>query len=113
MMLLYAFVGDEAADPRARRGAAEVLVDAGLLRRERSGPSLMFMWLAAMTAVVVTAGAASTLGPAGAVVFATGAVVLGAYVLRRRRRREGESELVYLGAHGERLRLVREPDARR
>ena len=111
MMLLYGFIREEAADPRARWVAAEELVERGLLRRERFGPSPMFLWLAFLTALLVTLGVASTVGPMAAVVFAAGVVALGAYAVRRRGRRERDSEPVYIGPHGERLRCAPEPDA--
>lgn len=108
MMLLYDFVRDESAGPGARQVAADELVRLGLLRRERSGPSFAFIWLAAMTAVVVIVGAASILGPAGGVVSAAVAVVLG--VLALRRRGEVGPEDVYLGPEGERFCFA--PDRR-
>src|SRR5688572_7032295 len=61
MMVLYEFVRDEEANADARKVAAEELLRLGLLRRERSGPSLSFIWLAAMAAVVVVVGAATIL----------------------------------------------------
>jgi hypothetical protein len=108
-MLLYDFVGEDAGAPDARRTAAEALVRLGLLRRERSGPSPMFMWLAAMTALVVVLGAASTVGPVGAAVVAAIAVALGALALRRRTDR-GPAQ-VYIGPEGERIHIARESAA--
>lgn len=108
-MLLYDFVREDAAAPDARRTAAEALVRLGLLRRERSGPSLMFMWLAAMTGLVVTLGAASIVGPVGAVVVAAVAVALGVLALRRRADRGLEP--VYIGPEGERIHIARDTGA--
>ena len=102
-MLLYEYVRTETADPDARHVAAEVLVGRGLLRRERSGPSLMFVWMAGLTAVVVVIGAASIAGPVAAIVLAAVAVALGVYEVRRRDR--GGVEDVYLGPQGERIHL--------
>jgi uncharacterized membrane protein YgcG len=109
MMLLYDFVREEAAAPEARRTAAEALVRLGLLRREPRGPSLMFLWLAAMTTVVVVIGAASIVGPAGAVVVAVLAVALGVVALRRRADR-GPAD-VYIGPEGERISVGRDMGA--
>lgn len=105
-MVLYDFVREESADPDARHAAAEVLVRRGLLRRERRGPSPMFIWLAALTAVIVVAGAASTVGPGAAAAFGAGALGLGLFALRRRG--ETQAEPVYIGPHGERIRLARD-----
>ena len=103
MMLLYEFVLEETSEPGARRLAAEDLVGRGLLRRERSGPSLTFVWMAGLTAVVVVVGAASIAGPVAAIVLAAVAVALGVYEVRRRD--GGESEDVYLGPQGERIHI--------
>ena len=105
MMLLYEFVRDEEANADARQVAAEELLRLGLLRRERSGPSLTFIWLGAMTAVVVAAGAASILGPLGGVAVAAGAVVLGVIAMRGRGGEVG-ADRVYLGPEGERFRFA-------
>ena len=102
-MLLYDFVRAETSDPSARHVAAEALVGRGLLRRERSGPPLPFVWLAGLTAVVVVIGAASIAGPLAAVVVAAVAVALGVYEIRRRD--GGKEEDVYLGPQGERIQI--------
>jgi hypothetical protein len=108
MMVLYEFVRNEEANADARKVAAEELLRLGLLRRERSGPSLSFIWLAAMAAVVVVVGAATILGPAGGVAFAAAAVGLGVIALRGRD--DVGAEHVYLGPEGERFRFA--PDLR-
>ena len=103
MMLLYDFVGTETAHSDARHVAAEALVARGLLRRERSGPSPAFVWMAGLAAVVVVIGAASIAGPVAAIVLAAVVVALGVYEVRRRD--GGKVEDVYLGPQGERIRL--------
>lgn len=103
MMLLYEFVLEETSEPGARRLAAEDLVGRGLLRRERSGVSPTFVWLAMLTVVIMVIGAASIAGPVAAIVLAAVAVALGVYEVRRRD--GGESEDVYLGPQGERIHL--------
>ena len=105
MMLLYDVVRAETSDPGARHVAAEALVGCGLLRRERSGAPLTFLWLAALTTVVVVIGAASIAGPLAAVVVAAVAVALGVYEVRRRD--GGGVEDIYLGPQGERIHLPR------
>lgn len=103
MMLLYDFVREETPEPGARRLAAEDLVGRGLLRRERSGPSLTFVWMAGLTAVIMVIGAASIAGPVAAVALAAVAVIVGVYAVRRRD--VGEGEGVYLGPQGERIHI--------
>ena len=49
VMPLYDVVQNEIADPALRHASAEALVTLGLLRRERTGPSPMFLWLAGLT----------------------------------------------------------------
>lgn len=105
MMLLYDFVRAETSDPGARHVAAEALVGCGLLRRERSGAPLTFLWLAGLTTVVVVIGAASIAGPLAAAVVAAVAVALGVYEVRRRD--GGGVEDIYLGPQGERIHLPR------
>ena len=104
VMPLYEFARNELADPVARRAAAEALVKLGLLRRERTGPSAMFMWLAGMTLVVVAVGAASILGPAAIAVFVVGAGALGVYALRQLGSRSDVRD-TYVGPHGEQIRV--------
>jgi hypothetical protein len=103
MMLLYEFVLEETSEPGARRLAAEDLVRRGLLRRERSGASPTFVWLAMLTAAIMVIGAASIAGPVAAIALAAVAVALGVYAVRRRDGGEGEG--VYLGPQGERIHI--------
>jgi Flp pilus assembly protein TadB len=103
MMSLYELVQDETADPAGRHAAAEALVRSGLLRRQRTGPSPMFIWLAGMTLVIVAAGAVSSLGAWAVLVFVVGA--LGLYALRRMGRRGAEG--LYVGPKGEAIRVPR------
>jgi hypothetical protein len=104
-MPLYDMVRNEIADPAVRRAAAEALMKFGLLRRERTGPSPMFLWLAGLTAVVVAVGAASSLGPWAILLFLAGAGVLALYAMRQLGKRGGED--AYVGPHGERIEVPR------
>ena len=106
-MELHELVRDETGDPAARGTAAEALTRAGAYRRERHGPSPMFMWMTALTAAVVVIGAASIAGPLAAVIVAAVVVALGVYEVRRRT--GGEAEEVYLGPQGERIHLPPRP----
>lgn len=103
MMPLYELVQNETADRAARHAAAEALVKFGLLRRHRTGPSPMFIWLAGMALVIVAVGAASSLGAWSIVLFVAGAGALGVFALRRMGQRGDED--VYVGPNGEELRL--------
>jgi Flp pilus assembly protein TadB len=107
-MSLYELVQDEAEDPAARRAAAEALVRAGLLRRERAGPSPMFIWLASLTLVIVAVGAAQSVGAWAVAVFVAGAGALAVALVVLRRRGE---ENVYIGPTGERIHLGGSPAA--
>jgi hypothetical protein len=100
---LHELARDEAADPEARHTAAEALARAGAYRRERHGLSPMFVWMAALTAVVVVLGAATIAGPVAALIVAAAVVALGVYKVRRRGGGEGGD--VYLGPQGERIHL--------
>jgi len=100
---LHELARDEAADPEARHTAAEALARAGAYRRERHGLSPMFVWMAALTAVVVVIGAATIAGPVAALIVAAAVVALGVYEVRRRGGGEGGD--VYLGPQGERIHL--------
>jgi hypothetical protein len=104
VMPLYELVQNEAADRMTRWAAAEALVKFGLLRRDRGGPSTLFMWLAGMTLVIVAVGASSTLGPVAILLFVAGAGALGAYYLRQIGQRRGVED-AYVGPHGERIRV--------
>jgi len=104
-MSLYELVQDEAEDPAARHAAAEALVRSGLLRRKRTWPSLMFIWLAGLTLVIVAAGAASSVGAWAVLIFVVGAI--GLYALLRMGRRGAEG--VYVGPSGEELRAPEGP----
>ena len=101
VMPLYDVVTNEIADPAVRRAAAEALLKFGLLRRERTGPSPMFLWLAGLTGVVVAVGAASSLGPWAILLFLAGAGALALYAMRQLGRRGAED--AYVGPHGERI----------
>ena len=103
VMPLYDVVQNEIADPAVRRASAEALVTFGLLRRERTGPSPMFLWLAGLTGVVVAVGAASSLGPLAILVFLAGAGALALYAMRQFGRRGAED--AYVGPHGERIEV--------
>jgi Flp pilus assembly protein TadB len=105
MMSLYELVQDETADPAVRRTAAEALVRVGLLRRDRTGPSPMFMWLAGLTLVVVAVGAAQSVGAWAVLVFVAGAGALALFALRRRRPRGDDQG--YVGPKGEAIRVPR------
>jgi Flp pilus assembly protein TadB len=109
-MALYELVGKETADPAARRAAAEALVRIGLLRRDRTGPSPMFMWLAAMTLVIVAVGSAQSLGAWAVLVFVAGAGALILFVLRRRRPRGDDQG--YVGPKGETISVPRAGEPR-
>ena len=103
VMPLYDLVQNESADPAVRRASAEALVTLGLLRRERTGPSAMFLWLAGLTGVVVAVGAASSLGPWAILLFLAGAGALAVYAVRQLGRRGGED--AYVGPHGDRIEV--------
>jgi Flp pilus assembly protein TadB len=103
VMPLYDMVQNEIADPAVRRASAEALVKFGLLRRERTGPSPMFLWLAGLTGVVVAVGAASILGPWAILLFLAGAGALALYAMRQLGRRGAEDASV--GPHGERIEV--------
>ena len=77
----------------------------GLLRRERTGPSRMFLWLAGLTGVVVAVGAASILGPWAILLFLAGAGALALYAVRELGRRGADG--AYVGPHGERIEVPR------
>jgi hypothetical protein len=93
---------EETGDLRARRAAAEALERFGLLRRRRSGPSTMFVWLVTMALFVCAAAAWSSLGPPAGVAFGIGAGALGVVILRRLRRPSSPDE-VFVGPHGDEL----------
>jgi hypothetical protein len=101
---MYDLVQDESADPGVRHVAAEALVTLGLLRRERRGPSPVFLWLLGMLLVVGSVAAADSLGAWAILVFVAGAGALGVYAFRQLGQRRGLDD-VYVGPYGERLRL--------
>jgi Flp pilus assembly protein TadB len=105
MMSLYELVQDETADPAARHVAAEALVRAGLLRRDRTGPSPMFIWLVGLTLVIIAVGAAQSVGAWAVLVFVAGAGALALFALRRRGPR-GDPQ-GYVGPKGEAIRVPR------
>jgi HEAT repeats len=102
---MYELVQDETADPGVRHVAAEALVTLGLLRRERTGPSPVFLWLLGMLLVVGSVAAADSLGAWAILVFVAGAGALGIYAFRQLGQRRGLDD-VYVGPYGERVRIV-------
>lgn len=79
---MYQLVQDEEADLLTRQAAAEALVTLGLLRRRRVGPSRMFLWLVAATLVIVSAGAATSIGIEAIALLPAGAAGLIVYSRR-------------------------------
>ena len=109
VMPLYELMQNQLADPFVRRNAAEALVTLGLLRRPGSGVSRIFLWMAGLTLVIVSVGAAQTIGAAAVAVFLAGAAALAAYAIREFRKGQGTSD-IYIGPNGEEIRL---PTSRR
>ena len=101
---MYEVVQDERVDPPTRYAVAEALVRLGLLRRQRVGPTRMFLWLLGATLAIVSAAAASTIGVVGAIaLFAAGAATLVGYY-RRVSRQERDSR-TYIGPDGATIRV--------
>ena len=98
VMPLYEVVQNEAADPGVRRAAADALVTFGLLRRERVGPSRIFMWLVGIVLLLVAIAAASSIGPLAIILFAAGVAALVYYSVRAMRQERGAGD--YIGPDG-------------